>query len=49
MIRSLSWFILAAGIPLAAQTQVDLRTQTRDIEFRNAPFTRPVKTGGDCR
>jgi hypothetical protein len=46
MIRFLSWFILAAGIPLVGQTQVDLRTQTRDIEFRNAPFTRPVKTGG---
>lgn len=46
MIRSTAWFILAIGIPLAAQTQVDLRTQTHDIEFRNAPFTRPVKTGG---
>ena len=28
-----------------AQTQVDLATQSKSVNFSNAPFTRPVKTG----
>ena len=41
---------LAAGafwiwIPAGAQTQVDLRTQGKDVDFSGASFTRPVKTG----
>jgi hypothetical protein len=35
---------LAAG-PLAAQTQVDLKTQTKDVDFSGAPTTKPVKAG----
>ena len=36
--------VLAAG-PLAAQTQVDLRTQTKNVDFSGAPTTKPVKAG----
>jgi hypothetical protein len=46
MIRSSAWFILACVVPLAAQTQVDLRTQSKDVDFGSAPSTRPFKTGG---
>ena len=34
-----------AGGPLAAQTQVDLRTQTKNVDFSAAPTTKPVKAG----
>jgi hypothetical protein len=42
--------VLAAGavwiwIPASAQTQVNLRTQSKNVDFTGAPFTRPVKTG----
>jgi hypothetical protein len=44
--------ILMAGVvwslivsPAEAQTQVDLRTQSKDVDFANAASTRPVKTG----
>src|SRR5580704_5751481 len=46
MIRSITWSILAVGIPLAAQTQVDLRTQSKTVDFGAAPSTRPFTTGG---
>jgi hypothetical protein len=46
MIRSIKWFILAMSIPLAAQTQVDLRTQSKAVDFGSAPSTRPFTTGG---
>jgi hypothetical protein len=41
---------LAAGavwiwIPISAQTQVDLRTQGKNVDFATAPSTKPVKTG----
>jgi hypothetical protein len=36
--------ILGLGLPLAAQTQVDLRTQSRGVDFQAAPYTRPLKT-----
>ena len=42
---------LLAGIlltlPVAAQTQLDLRSQSKTVDFGNAPFTRPLKTGAD--
>jgi hypothetical protein len=40
------WSLLAvalAGIPLAGQTQVDLHTQSKGIDFQGAPYTRPLK------
>ena len=36
--------LLAAGLA-NAQTRVDLRSQSKSIDFSGAPFTRPVKTG----
>jgi len=37
-------FSLACG-QLVAQTKVDLRTQTKDVDFSQAPTTKPVKVG----
>ena len=37
-------FVLAGG-PLRAQTQVDLKTQTRNVDFSAASTTKPVKAG----
>ena len=37
------WSLVA--IQAEAQTQVDLRTQSKDVDFANAASTRPVKTG----
>ena len=36
--------LLAAGLA-NAQTQVDLRSQSKSVDFSGAPFTRPVKIG----
>ena len=33
------------AVPAVGQTQVDLRTQTKSVDFTAAPSTRPVKTG----
>jgi hypothetical protein len=33
------------SIPLGAQTQVDLRTQSKDVDFQAATFTKPFKSG----
>ena len=47
MIRSsvgLFWVALCS-IPLAAQTQVDLRTQSKNVDFQAAAFTKPLKSG----
>jgi hypothetical protein len=46
LLRFIAWFTVLLGIPLVAQTQVDLRTQTKDIDFRAASSTKPLKTGG---
>src|ERR1019366_4959249 len=35
---------IAAGV-VSGQTQVDLRTQTKDVDFSTSASTRPVKTG----
>ena len=47
MIRWSAGLIWAAcwTVPLGAQTQVDLRTQAKDIDFQAATFTKPFKTG----
>jgi len=47
MIRSSVRLIWAAcwSIPLAAQTQVDLRTQSKAVDFQAAPYTKPFKSG----
>ncbi len=37
-------FVLTGG-SLRAQTQVDLKTQTRNVDFSAAPTTKPVKAG----
>jgi hypothetical protein len=36
---------LALPFSLFGQTQVDLRTQSKTVDFSNAPSTRPVRTG----
>jgi len=33
------------AMPLAAQTQVDLRTQTKNADLQAAPYTKPLKSG----
>lgn len=45
--RTSAWGLyLALGVPLVyAQTQVDLRTQSKNVDFAAAASTRPVKTG----
>src|ERR1039458_7095441 len=43
MIRML--LVVSWGLTLAAQTQIDLRTQARNIDFSAATSTRPMKTG----
>ena len=47
MIRSISitMWALCWALSLTAQTELDLRTQTKFVDFQNAPSTRPLKTG----
>jgi hypothetical protein len=47
MIRSsvrLFWMALCS-LPVVAQTQVDLRTQSKNVDFQAAAFTKPFKSG----
>lgn len=45
-IFQLLWvLLLAAAIAASAQTQVDLRTQSRNVDFSSASKTKPVRTG----
>jgi len=37
--------LVFGGLTLAAQTQIDLRTQTKNVDFTAANSTRPIKTG----
>jgi hypothetical protein len=37
--------LVSWGLTLAAQTQIDLRTQAKNIDFSAANSTRPIKTG----
>jgi hypothetical protein len=43
----LLWVILAVAAAIAAnaQTQVDLRTQSRNVDFSTASSTKPIRTG----
>jgi hypothetical protein len=47
MIRSSVRLFWAAcwSVPLVAQTQVDLRTQSKSVDFQAAAFTKPFKSG----
>ena len=44
-VRFIARFIWSVGFPLAAQTQIDLRTQSKVVDFKMAQATRPLKTG----
>lgn len=33
------------GISMLGQTQVDLRTQSKSVDFQTAPYTRPIQSG----
>lgn len=39
------FLVVSWGLTLAAQTQIDLRTQAKNIDFSAASSTRPMKTG----
>lgn len=39
------FLVVSWGLTLAAQTQIDLRTQAKNIDFSAATSTRPMKTG----
>lgn len=44
----LSRFVLVASsfaISMLGQTQVDLRTQSKSVDFQAAPYTRPIQSG----
>lgn len=41
--RALLFCVMGCG--LRGQTQVDLRTQSRGVDFQSAPYTKPVKAG----
>jgi len=41
----LAGLLVLAGGPVAAQTAVDLKTQTKNVDFTAAPTTKPVKAG----
>ena len=43
--RRLARRALLGNFPAAAQTLVDLRSQSQFVDFQNAPSTRPLKTG----
>jgi hypothetical protein len=43
------WNFVALGLGITtaySQTQVDLRTQSRNVDFTAAPSTKPIRTGG---
>jgi hypothetical protein len=39
------WMMTAAAAGLVAQTKVDLRTQSKSVDFSTASLTKPVRTG----
>jgi hypothetical protein len=45
MMIKLPVLLIAMSAAAAAQTQVDLRTQSKDVDFSNAPVTKPAKVG----
>ncbi len=44
-LSKLSVLLAAGAAVIYGQTQVDLKTQSKTVDFSNAPETRPVKTG----
>lgn len=42
-LKNLRFAVGLAGLTLAAQTQIDLHTQSKGVDFQNAPYTRPLK------
>jgi hypothetical protein len=45
MRRLITFLMAAASLPAAAQTQVDLRTQSKSVDFTAASSTKPLKAG----
>jgi hypothetical protein len=45
-LTALIWIVVWAEIPLSAQTLINLQTQSKSVNFKSAPFTSPMKTGG---
>jgi hypothetical protein len=45
MRRLITFLMAAASLPAAAQTRVDLRTQSKSVDFTAASSTRPLKAG----
>ncbi len=45
MVQKLGVVLAAGAVVLCGQTQVDLRTQSKTVDFTQAPETRPLKTG----
>ncbi len=43
-LRNLRFAVGLMTLPLAAQTQVDLHSQSKGVDFQNAPYTRPIRT-----
>jgi len=41
----LLWVLCCSAISMIAQTQLDLRSQSKAVDFQTAPFTKPLKTG----
>ena len=41
----LLWVLCCSAISMIAQTQLDLRNQSKAVDFQTAPFTKPLKTG----
>lgn len=44
MSRQLYLSLILTAAYASAQTQLDLRTQTKGVDFQSAPYTRPLKT-----
>jgi hypothetical protein len=45
-LTALIWVVFWAEIPLSAQTLINLQTQSKSVNFKGAPLTIPMKTGG---
>lgn len=44
-VSALLLWVAAGAAPSGAQTQIDLKAQSKNVDFTQAPATRPVKTG----
>jgi hypothetical protein len=45
IVSKFAWLSSWMALSLAAQTQIDLRTQTKSVDFSTAPYTRPLQSG----